>query len=296
MTLMVLDNIGSFSLVPHLKMIIPKGEIFSMVSIDSDNFWDIFKSTNPDTVFVDFCNENAVDLTKRVKELPNKPRIVIRLHGYEVQSWYMEAIDWSQVDVLIVVSPKFKEIVRSKNIILGSRVNVVYNGIDLNKFKLQDDSLVDNKSIAYAGYLNKKKGPSLLRTVMFSMPDRRFYVASQYQDEHVELYFEDLDLPNVSYLGWGDTSQLLQGRRYILSTSVTESFGMSIGEGMAMGLTPLVHHWPGADLLWPKECLWKSFDELKAIKPKDPVWCRKWIEDRYSMKTCIDQVLMLLLK
>lgn len=291
---MVLDNIGSFSLVPYLKELIPIGEIFSMASIDTDNFWEIFKQTAPDTVFVDFCNENAVDLTRRVKELPHKPRIVIRLHGYEVQSWYMEAIDWSQVDALIVVSPKFKEIVRSKNVILGSRVNVVYNGIDLNKFKLQDDSLVDDRSIAYAGYLNKKKGPTLLRTVMFSMPDRRFYVASQYQDEHVELYFEDLDLPNVSYLGWGDASQLLKGRRYILSTSVTESFGMSIGEGMAMGLTPLVHHWPGADLLWPKECLWKSFDELKAIKPKDPKWCRKWIEDRYSINTCIEQVLMLL--
>jgi len=71
---------------------------------------------------------------------------------------------------------------------------------------------------------------------------------------------------------------------------------MSIAEGMAMGLTPVVHGWPGAELLWPKECIWNTFEELNDIlwTPREPAWCREWIENRYSMDKCIDRVVELL--
>ena len=37
----------------------------------------------------------------------------------------------------------------------------------------------------------------------------------------------------------------------LLSTSMYESFGMNIGEAMAVGAFPVIHDFPGADLLWP---------------------------------------------
>lgn len=294
MKLMVLDNVGSFSLVPYLREVKKDWQIFSMANIANDQMWEIFKKTDPDVVFCDFCNENAVDLTRRVKDLPKKPKIVIRLHRYEVHSWYMSKIDWSQVTNLVVVSPKFKELVKDKKVLLGPQIHVVYNGIDMNKFGLQDDAAVDNRSVAYVGYFNQKKGLALLRTIMASMPERRFYLAGTYQDPFVQLYMEDLELQNAVYCGWSQTEQFLLGRRFLISTSLTESFGMGIAEAMAMGCTPLVHHWPGADDLWPKDCLWNTFDELKAIEPKDPAWCRQWVADRYSMDACIEKVVQLL--
>ncbi len=294
MRLMVLDNVGSFSLVPYLREAHKDWQIFSMANIATDQMWEIFKKTDPDVVFCDFCNENAVDLTRRVKDLAHKPKIVIRLHRYEVNSWYMQKIDWSQVSFLMTVSPKFKELVKAKKVLPGPQIHVVHNGIDLDKFKLQDDAAVDNKSISYVGYFNQKKGLALLRVVMASMPERKFYLAGAYQDDFVKLYMEDLELPNAIYCGWSQTEQFLLGKRFLISTSLTESFGMGIAEAMAMGCTPLVHHWPGADDLWPKDCLWNTFEELKKIGVKDPAWCRQWIVDRYSMEICINKVVQLL--
>ena len=294
MKLMVLDNVGSFSLVPYLREAKKDWEIFSMANIANDQMWEIFKKTDPDVVFCDFCNENAVDLTRRVKDLPRKPKIVIRLHRYEVHSWYMSKIDWSQVTNLMVVSPKFKELVKSKKVLLGSQIYVVHNGIDMHKFALQDDAAVDNRAVAYVGYFNQKKGLALLRTIMASLPERRFYLAGTYQDPFAQLYMEDLELRNAVYCGWSQTEQFLLGKRFLISTSLTESFGMGIAEAMAMGCTPLVHCWPGAADLWPTDCLWNSFDELKSIVAKDPAWCRQWIADRYSMDTCIAKVVSLL--
>ena len=288
MRLLVLDNYGSFSLVPYLKERFD--DIWTMGNVLNDHMWNVFVQNSPDVVFVDFCNENAVALTERVKGLKKRPKIIIRLHGYEAQSWYMSKIDWNMVSDLIVVSPKFKEIVEGK--ISGVNVHVVSNGVDLQRFQLQEE--FDDDAIAYVGFLNKKKGPTLLRTVMASMPHKHFHVGGVHQDEQVRLYFEDLRLPNATYYGWVRTEEFLKGKRFILSTSVTESFGMGIAEGMAMGLTPMVHAWPGADLVWPKECIWKTFGELERMLPLDPSYCRKWIEDRYSMDKCVEAVVKLI--
>lgn len=293
MRLLVLDNYQSFSLVPYLKKRLPLCETFTIGRL-ADNTWEAFKAVKPDVVFVDFCDENAVYLTQHMNELHPKPRVVIRLHGFEAQSWFMGSVKWDEVAALIVVSPKFKEIVASK--VPGLDAYVVSNGIDLDRFQLQEESDMDNDAIVYAGYLNKKKGPTLLRTVMASTPDKQFHIGGLHQDAQVQLYFEDLRLNNVSYYGWIKTEEFLKGKRFVLSTSVTESFGMSLAEGMAMGLTPLVHAWPGARHVWPEECIWRTFDEFQhlAAQPLSPVWCREWIEKRYSMTACIEKVTALL--
>jgi glycosyltransferase involved in cell wall biosynthesis len=209
----------------------------------------------------------------------------------------MKAIDWDRVDALIVVSPKFEEIVQTK-ISADVPIHIVYNGIDLARFPLQESGHFEDDVIAYVGYLNKKKGPTLLRTIMASFPKKNFHVAGQHQDAQVQLYLEDLDLPNVTYHGWVDTAEFLRSTRarYIMSTSVTESFGMSIGEGMAMGLTPLVHAWPGATDLWPEGQVWATFLDLalaanRIIKPEN---ARAYVAARYTMGTCIGKVIELL--
>jgi len=288
--LLVLDPFKSFSLVPYFKKRFD--DVWEMANLDTEHMLDICRNVRADVIFVDFCNENAVNLTNKILTMHSQPKVVIRLHGYEAQSWYMNSIDWSFVSDLIVVSPKFKEIAEEKlnHTSYRPKIHVIPNGIDLDKFQLQTD--FDDNAIAYAGYFNKKKGPTLLRTVMASMPHMDFHLAGTHQDPQVQLYFEDLRLDNVSYYGWVQTEEFLKGKRFILSTSVTESFGMSIGEGMAMGLTPLVHAWPGADKVWPQGCLWKSFSDLEilATNPLNPKQCRQWIVDRYSMDNCIEKI------
>ena len=51
----------------------------------------------------------------------------------------------------------------------------------------------------------------------------------------------------------------------LLSTSMYESFGLNIGEAMAVGAFPVVHDFPGADGLWPEECLFASIEQAVAL-------------------------------
>ena len=81
----------------------------------------------------------------------------------------------------------------------------------------------------------------------------------------------------------------------LLSTSMYESFGMNIGEAMAVGAFPVVHDFPGADRLWPEECLFASTDDAVAlIRSARPGLYREWVRDRYGLDRQIASVLRLL--
>jgi hypothetical protein len=81
----------------------------------------------------------------------------------------------------------------------------------------------------------------------------------------------------------------------LLSTSMYESFGMAIGEAMAVGAFPVVHGFPGADRLWPAECVFASVDHAVAlIQAARPGLYREWVADRYGLDRQIDQVLTML--
>ena len=81
----------------------------------------------------------------------------------------------------------------------------------------------------------------------------------------------------------------------LLSTSMYESFGMNIGEAMATGAFPVVHFFPGADRLWPTECLFASEDEAVAlIGAGRPGLYRDWVVQRYGLERQIASVLNLL--
>lgn len=289
MKILVLDNYESFSLVPYLKEQLVDDEVVKMGNIHTEPMWEILKTVDADVIMTDFCDQNAVVLTNRVNELKRKPKIVIRLHAYEAFCGFIHQVNWDVVDHLITVSPSYAELVKTK---VPSHVDVrmIYNGLDLEKYKLQDENFMDDNAIAFIANLNRKKGMALLRTVMASFPSREFHIGGVSQEEQVSIYMHDLPLSNVHYYGRVDTAEFLKGKRYLLSTSIHESFGMTIAEGMAMGLTPMVHGWAGADRLWPKECIWNTFQEFDNIGKKSVEWCRSWIEDRYSIQRCIDDV------
>jgi hypothetical protein len=81
----------------------------------------------------------------------------------------------------------------------------------------------------------------------------------------------------------------------LLSTSMYESFGMNIGEAMAVGAFPVVHGFPGADRIWPADCLFASIDEAVAlIQAARPNLFRDWVAERYSLDRQVRDVLTLL--
>ena len=81
----------------------------------------------------------------------------------------------------------------------------------------------------------------------------------------------------------------------LLSTSMYESFGMNIGEAMAVGAFPVVHDFPGADRLWPRDCLYAGIDDAVAlIRAARTGLFRDWLAEHYALHRQQEAVLHLL--
>jgi glycosyltransferase involved in cell wall biosynthesis len=81
----------------------------------------------------------------------------------------------------------------------------------------------------------------------------------------------------------------------LLSTSMYESFGMNIGEAMAVGAFPVVHAFPGAERLWPEECLFADIDRAVAlVRSARPGLYRDWVAERYGLERQAAAVLAVL--
>jgi FkbM family methyltransferase len=74
-----------------------------------------------------------------------------------------------------------------------------------------------------------------------------------------------------------------------------ESFGVNIGEAMAVGAFPVIHDFPGADRLWPSECLFAAVEEaVELIRLSRPSLYRDWVAEHYSLERQEAAVLLLL--
>jgi hypothetical protein len=64
---------------------------------------------------------------------------------------------------------------------------------------------------------------------------------------------------------------------------------------MASGAFPVVHDFPGADRLWPTECLFAGIDDaVSLIRSARPGLYRDWVADRYGLARQVDATLRLL--
>ena len=294
MKILVVDHAGSFSLVPDLiKATRGKHEILTMASAQGVQNREIFRKVDPDVVLCEWGDANAAALSH--DPFMSRVPLIVRLHGYESHDWFVNRIEWNNVNALVTVSPYFQKLMIAKMQIrdMKPRVVCIPNGVDLDRFKIIANHYEPNK-VAWVGYLNMKKGPSLLRCVAESYPHLEIAVVGTFQCENTyRLLMEGPS--NLKFHPWrDDIENFYPENAWILSTSTTESFSYAVAEGMACGLTPMVFAWPGADELWPTECVWQSMEDLGKIRLKDPVECRKWIEDRYSKEQQISSFVKLI--
>jgi glycosyltransferase involved in cell wall biosynthesis len=132
-------------------------------------------------------------------------------------------------------------------------------------------------------------------------PRYTFHVAGAFTDLRTLRYLRQMQQTlglggTVHFCGQvADMPTWYADKGVLLSTSVYESFGMNIGEAMAVGAFPVVHHFPGADLLWPHECLFSAIDDAVAlIRSARPGLYRDWIGERYGLERQEAAVLRLL--
>jgi len=246
-----------------------------------------------DFSWFEWCDSLVMEAAK----LPEACRIVCRLHRYEAFTGQPARVDWSKVDTLIIVAHHMKDALKMSVPDIEERVNVkvVYNGVNLEKYVYKERRKGFN--IAYIGYLNYRKNPSLLLQCMRYLVDRDsryvLHVAGSYQDMECKLYVEEMVdklglKDNIIFYGWiDDLDSWMAEKQFALSTSIHEGHPCGIMEAMATGLKPLIHNFYAAEEIYPRKYLFTTLDEFLEIVTSDDydsAEYRKYIEDNYPLE------------
>jgi glycosyltransferase involved in cell wall biosynthesis/MoaA/NifB/PqqE/SkfB family radical SAM enzyme len=252
--------------------------------------------------------EWATDFAVRVTQRPRRCRTILRLHSFEAFVASVQRIHWENVDDLVFVSPYIREVLKDqvRDIETRVRTHVVPNCVDLDMFYFKDKPR--GKRIAFVGALRPTKNiPFLLqcfREVYSADPEYTLHVAGElfgeelhraelkYYIKHIE---SQLGLRGcVSYYGQvQDVSSWLDDKDFILSTSIREGHPVNVIEGMAKGLKPVVHNFPGAQYLYPGEWVFNTAQGCRDIilAPEfERARYRAYAQERWSAASVLPQI------
>ena len=249
-----------------------------------------------DISWFEWCTE----ITVKASQMPKVCKNIVRLHRYEAYLDYPKNVNWNNIDTLITVGNRsindalYRQL---PDIDSMTRIVSVPNGVDMEKIRFVDRK--QGKNLAFVGTMRMVKNPMFALQCMRRLheidKDFKLFFAGSFpvEDAFVEQYLkhmvDTLGLEEVVFFdGWQkDIDSWFADKHYIISTSVIESQGMGILEGMASGLKPVVHNFPGADQIFTPEYLFSTAEDFCrhiTSTEYDPREYRKFVEDKYSLK------------
>ena len=246
-----------------------------------------------DIAFFEWCTQQVVAATS----YPKKCKIVVRLHRYEAYRPWVEQVQWDKVDALITVGNKYVYnhlLSRVPDLESRTRSVVIPNGVDLKRFAFTDRPR--GKNLACVAYLNLHKNQMYLLHCFNRLhqidPEYKLHFAGVFQDDILKQYLQhmvaELGLQDcVFFDGWQeDVATWLEDKHYLVTSSMIENHPMNVLEGMARGLKPVIHAYPGSDSLFPKQYLWRTPEEFcdSILKGSyEPTEYRKYVAGHYSL-------------
>jgi len=266
---------------------------------DRDEMLDVLRWC--DVAWLEWCTGQAV----LASQLPKTCRLIVRLHRFEAFQPWPEQVRWEHVDALVTVGNRaVLDRLRQRVLNLERRTRVVAipNGVNLERFAFRDRPR--GKNLACLGYVNARKNPVLLLQALARLrerdPEFRLFFAGHFQDDGVlEDYLRyaarEMGLEGaVRFDGWqDDVAAWLEDKHYLVSASIGEGHPVGVLEGMARGLKPVVHVFPGVRDFLPPQFLWRTADEFcdrilaDAYRPAE---YRDFVAARFPLQAQLDRI------
>jgi len=242
--------------------------------------------------------ERCANLAVTASRLPKLCEKIIRLDHYEAYKQWPQQVNWANIDILVTVGNSFvRDALVQKVPGIESQTSIVAvpNGVNLEKFAFSKRQR--GKNIAFLANLRMLKNPAFVLQCMQKLhyidPEYRLFFGGEFADAALEHYLKHmvdaLDLRDVVFFDGGaeDVSCWLEDKHYIVSTSIIESRSMGLLEGMACGLKPVIHNFPGANQTFPPEFLFnisEEFCEQIVSDEYEPQRYRRFVEENYALE------------
>jgi len=253
-----------------------------------------------DISWFEWCTNLAV----AGSQLPKVCKNIIRLHRYEAYEQWPQQVNWANIDLLITIGNSFtKDALISSVPDIESQTSMVAvaNGVNLEKFAFINRPR--GKNIAFLANLRMVKNPAFVlqcvQKLHYIDPEYRLFFGGIFADPALEQYLRHmvnvLALDDVVFFdGWqADINSWLEDKHYIVSTSIIESQGMGLLEGMACGLKPVIHNFPGASQTFPQKYLFniaEQFCEQILSDKYEPHKYRRFVEENYPLKNQLGKI------
>ena len=254
-----------------------------------------------DIAWFEWCGNQIVTASR----MPKTCRIICRLHGHEAYMAWPTHVRWQNVDVLVTVgNPSILAYLRQISDRLGrsTRLVDIPNAVDVAAWPLNESA--GGKDLACLSRIHCVENFALLLQCFHRLraldseyhlhladPGQRNGMLMQYTRAMVA----ELDLTDsVHFDGMPDSvSDWLRDKHYIVSCSVHEGHPTSILEGMACGLTPVIHTWPGVRDFFPPEFLFRTVEEfcdrVLTAQPRGRP-CRTFVAERFALESQLDLI------
>jgi tetratricopeptide (TPR) repeat protein len=244
------------------------------------------------------------DLLVEVSRAPQAGKTIVSLRHGDVSGDWVREVRWENVDILMQLGgPAVAEALLEHvpDIRNRTRLVAIPHGIDLNRYAFRRRPR--GKDLACMGRLSLETNPAFLLQCMQKLhyidPGYRLFFAGRFESPALEQYVRHmvrtLGLAGVvSFAPYpADLNAWLADKHFIVSSGMGEGQVQTLLAGMAAGLKPVVHNFPGAETLLPPECLFnisEEFCEQVTARQYDPPMYRRFVEDRYPIVEQLKQV------
>lgn len=160
---------------------------------------------------------------------------------------------YNNIDKVIAVSHAVKDVIVGQNIIPESKISVIYNGIDLEKFKYASGNKIiqelnfseKQRLVGVIGRITPEKGQDIfiksIPLILKDHPDTKFLIVGSDTEKYTEklnLLANELGIPDkVVFLGVrSDIPDIMKMLDVFVLSSLSEPFGLVLVEAMAAGI------------------------------------------------------------
>lgn len=227
-------------------------------------------ATNPSEALIDDwqLEGKTVPWALQEQDLTGK-KIIVRPIDIEVWLGHQDGSDWSVVTDCIFIAPHIRDLMMASEAAQKSdmTLHTIPCAVDINKYSFREHKPGFNIGIVSEVWESKGVDYVLQIALKLKRIDERYNISwtGKFQDHSWDIaYTHDFihrNKLNINFYDWVDSiDEFLEDKDYLLHASKKEAFSYATAEAMAKGIKPVLHHFYGADRLWPN-LTWDSIDE-----------------------------------